>query len=116
VRLLDSLAVEYEPGIVSHLKNPSSIALRGGEKAGGTSPNPATYCHLLPFVAAKPSSSLQSVACISCPFEGVAASLGLGLRTVSGAVRSLGEKRSPRASLSHDRRIRQLSDNDIKQR
>jgi hypothetical protein len=38
---------------------------------------------------------LQSVACISRPLEGVPASLGPGLRTVSGAVRSLGEKLSP---------------------
>jgi hypothetical protein len=43
----------------------------------------------------------------SLPLDDVPASLGPGLRTVSGAVRSLGAKLSPRASLSDDRRIRQ---------
>jgi hypothetical protein len=44
----------------------------------------------------------------------VPASLGPGLRTVNGAVRSLGAKLSSRASKSHDLRIRQQSENDAR--
>ncbi len=67
-----------------------------GERAAGHSQKPATYCHLMPYVAAKPSGSLQSITSL-CPFEGVPASLSPGLRTVNGAVRSLGETLSPGA-------------------
>jgi hypothetical protein len=57
---------------------------RAGARRLGVAPE---NCHLLLllFVAARPSDSLQSVPSIA-PLEGGAASLGPGLRTVSGAV------------------------------
>ena len=81
-----------------------------GETAAETFPKPAIYCHLLPFRRRKIATLVSTVSFPFLPLEGVPASLGPGLRTVSGAGRSLGAKLSPRASLSHDRRIRQRSE------
>jgi hypothetical protein len=75
-------------------------------------PPTAIYCH---FVAAKPLSPFQPFHSFVAP-RGVPASLGPGLRTVSGAVSSLGAMLSPRASLSDDRRIRQQSENAARRR
>ena len=108
--MVEHQVVESESGIVSHPKNSLSIASRGRD-GWETFPKPATYCHLLPFWSRKTVRSVSTVSIHFLPFEGVPASLGPGLRTVSGAVRSLGAKLPPRANLSHDRRIRQQSEN-----
>ena len=68
-------------------------------------PSTAIYCHL---IAAKPLRLFQPVFSL-CP-RGRAASMGPGVRTVSGAGRSLGKKLPPSASLSHVRRNRQQSE------
>jgi hypothetical protein len=69
-----------------------------GEKPLETFPKTATYCHLLPFWSRKTAKSVATVSILILPFEGVPASLGPGLRTVSGAARSLGAKLSPSAT------------------
>jgi hypothetical protein len=60
-------------------------------------PKTATYCHLLAFWSRKTATTVSTVPFHSLPFEGARASLGPGLRTVSGAVRSVGAKLSPKA-------------------
>ena len=60
-------------------------------------PKTATYCHLLPFWSRKTATSVSTVPFHFLPLEGLPASLGPGLRTVSGAVRSLGAKLPPSA-------------------
>ncbi len=69
-------------------------------------PSTAIYCHL---IAAKPLRLFQPVFSLLAP-RGRAASMGPGVRTVSGAGRSLGKKLPPSASLSHVRRNRQQSE------
>jgi hypothetical protein len=61
---------------------------RARRKGWETFPKAATYCHLLPFRSRKTATSVSTVPFHSLPFEGVPASLGPGLRTVSGAVRT----------------------------
>ena len=73
---------------------------RAGRDVWLPSRKTAICCHLLPFSRCK-TVRLVAICPISCP-SGVPASLGPGLRTVSGAVRILGAKLSSRASLSHD--------------
>jgi hypothetical protein len=96
--------VESELGFASHRKNSLSFASRGARQPEPF-PKTATYCHLLPFCSRKTASFVSTVPFHFLPLEGVPASLGPGLRTVSGAVTSIGAKLSSRASLSHDRRI-----------
>jgi hypothetical protein len=74
-------------------KKSPAIASRGARRPE-TFPKAATYCHLLPFWSRKTAKSVSTVSIHFLPFEGVPASLGPGLRTVSGAVRSLGAKLS----------------------
>jgi hypothetical protein len=70
-------------------------------------PSTAIYCHLSPQNHYDRFNASRHF----LPFEGVPASLGPGLRTVSGAIRSLGEKALTGCCLFHDRRIRQQSQN-----
>jgi hypothetical protein len=107
--MVDHSAGESKPGCFSHLKNSLSIAIARGRQLGALPEN----CHLLPSTAIL--GPQNRYACFNCsisslPFEGMPASMGAGLRTVSGAVGSLGAKLSPKASLSDDRRIRQQSE------
>ena len=84
---VDPLDVESEFGFVSHLKNSLSIASRGARRLRALPKN----CHLLPSAAIcsrKTASTVSTVPFLFLPLEGVPASLGPGLRTVSGAVRS----------------------------
>jgi hypothetical protein len=90
-----------------------SIASGACGKSRGPSqklPSTAIYCH---FGAARSLLLFQSLHSLSCPSRR-ADQPGLGLRTASGAVRSPGAKLPSRASLSHDRRIRQKSENDAR--
>ena len=87
---------------------------RAGARQPGTFPKTAIYCHLLPFGRRKTATSVSTIHFLR--LEGVPASLGPGLRTVSGADRSLGAKAVTECHLSHDRRIRQQSENGTRKR
>jgi hypothetical protein len=76
-------------------------------------PPTAIDCHSPPNFCRRIATTFQRVLSL-LPLAGVPASLGPGLRTVSGAVRSLGEKLSPSANSSHDQRIRHQSEIDAR--
>ena len=86
-------------GVRSWLRRPSKEVIVDRIAAGcdGCEPLPKTaiYCHLLPFCRCKTATTVSTVAFLCLAPEGVPASLGPGLRTVSGAIRSLGAKLSP---------------------
>ena len=94
--MVDHQGLESEFGFVRHLENSLSIASRGARRLRALPKN----CHLLPFAAIL-SPQYRYVRCNrfirSLHREGMPASLGPGLRTVSGAGRSLIEKLSPSA-------------------
>jgi hypothetical protein len=79
-------------GLVGHLKNSLSIAARGARQQEPF-PKTAICCHL----GAQNRYFRFNRSIPFLPLEGKPASLGPGLRTVSGAERSLGEKLSPSA-------------------
>jgi hypothetical protein len=71
---------------------------RAGRDGSEPFPKAAIYCHLLPFCSRKTASFVSTVSVHFLRLEGVPASLSPGLRTVSGAMRSLGAKLSPGAA------------------
>jgi hypothetical protein len=94
--VVNSHALESKLGVVSRLENSLSIASGAGEKSRRPSqnlPSTAIYCH---FGAAISLRLFQSFHSLSCPRRG-ADQPGPKLRTVSGAVRSLGETLSTSA-------------------
>jgi hypothetical protein len=92
--MVEHQVVESESGIVSHLKNSLSIASRGARRLGDLPKS----CHLLPSTAIlEPQNRFVRFNRFIrfLPLEGVPASLGPGLRTVSGAVRIRGDASRP---------------------
>jgi hypothetical protein len=107
--MVNHQALGRELGSARYLKNSLSIAPRRALRLRALPEN----CHLLPSTAiSEPQNRYVRFNRFIrfLPLEGVPASLGLGLRTVSGAVRTLGAKLPSRASLSHDRRIHEQSE------
>jgi hypothetical protein len=77
-------------------KKSPAIASRGARWLGALPKS----CHLLPpaaILGRKTATLVSTVTFLFLPLEGVPASLGPGLRTVSGAERGLGAKLSPTA-------------------
>jgi hypothetical protein len=91
---VDQQAVETARGYVSRPRYPMGIASRGAPGLGALPKN----CHLLPSIAIlEPQNRYVRFNRFIrfLPLEGVPASLGPGLRTVSGAVRIRGDASRP---------------------
>jgi hypothetical protein len=96
--MFDQQAVQSELGFVSRPKNSLSIVSRGAKGIGDL---PKT-CHLLPSIAIlEPQSRYARFNCSIryLPREGMPANVGPGLRTASGAERSLGGTKYPLSQL-----------------
>ena len=87
--MVDQQAAESKLGFVSHLMRICCRSHRAGRDGSETFPKTAIYCHLLPFWSRKTAKSVSTVSILFLPFEGVPASLGPGLRTVSGGQKEL---------------------------